>query len=203
MYQRQPGRLAHHLYHQQRKVPFTEKPSQPSPAGIWKEEEKTEQDLCCSAPSTLDFSSGGCWNILKGRQTLVNTINGRLLVQAESGDTGHRHKPLVCFSTTSDLHGTKSTHIACSQSYSVSKLCLTLCNSMDCSPPASSVHGISQARILEWAAISFSGKSSRPGDRTHISCVSCIGRLTLYHWAWEASTCCYWFLKDYVKYMWI
>ena len=38
----------------------------------------------------------------------------------------------------------------------VAKSCLTLCNPMDCSPPASSFHGISQARILEWVAISFS-----------------------------------------------
>ena len=36
------------------------------------------------------------------------------------------------------------------------KLCPTLCGSMDCSPPGSSVHGILQARILEWVAISFS-----------------------------------------------
>ena len=39
-------------------------------------------------------------------------------------------------------------------------LCPTLCNPMDCSPPSSSVHGISQARILEWVAISFSRGSS-------------------------------------------
>ena len=38
----------------------------------------------------------------------------------------------------------------------VTQLCLTFCNSMDCSPPGSSVHGILQARILEWVAISFS-----------------------------------------------
>ena len=38
----------------------------------------------------------------------------------------------------------------------VAQLCLTLCDPMDCSPPGSSVHGISQARILEWVAISFS-----------------------------------------------
>ena len=38
--------------------------------------------------------------------------------------------------------------------------CLTLCNPMGCSPPGSSVHGISQARILEWVAISFSRESS-------------------------------------------
>ena len=55
---------------------------------------------------------------------------------------------------------------------------------MDWSPPGSSVHGILQARILEWVAISFSRRSSRPRDQTSISC---IGRQILYHWAtWEA-----------------
>ena len=38
---------------------------------------------------------------------------------------------------------------------SVTKSCLTLCDPMDCTPPGSSVHGISQARILEWVAVSF------------------------------------------------
>ena len=38
----------------------------------------------------------------------------------------------------------------------VAHLCPTLCNPMDCSQPGSSVHGISQARVLEWIAISFS-----------------------------------------------
>ena len=52
---------------------------------------------------------------------------------------------------------------------------------MDCSLPGSSVHGIFQARKLEWIAISSSRESSRPGDRTHISCVSCICRRILYH----------------------
>ena len=44
----------------------------------------------------------------------------------------------------------------------VAQLCPTLCNPMDCSPPGSSVHGIFQARVLEWVAISFSRGSSRP-----------------------------------------
>ena len=58
---------------------------------------------------------------------------------------------------------------------------------MDCSLPGSSVHGIPQARILEWGAISFSGASTRPRDWAHISCVSCIVRWILYHCAtWEA-----------------
>ena len=51
---------------------------------------------------------------------------------------------------------------------------------IDCIPPGSSVHGILQARILEWVAISSSMGSSRPRDRTH---VFCIGRQILYHWA--------------------
>ena len=54
------------------------------------------------------------------------------------------------------------------------QLCLTLCDSMDCSMLGSSVHGILQARILEQVAISLSGVSSWPRDRTHISYVSCI-----------------------------
>ena len=51
---------------------------------------------------------------------------------------------------------------------------------MDCSPPGSSVHGILQARILEWVVISFSRESSWPWDWTHVSFVSCTGRRVLY-----------------------
>ena len=51
---------------------------------------------------------------------------------------------------------------------------------MDCSLPGSSVHGISQARILEWVAILFSRGSFWPRDQTR---VSCIGRRILYCWA--------------------
>ena len=51
----------------------------------------------------------------------------------------------------------------------------------------SSVHGILQARVLEWAAMTSSKVSSRPRDQTHISYVSCIGRQVLYHWAIRGS----------------
>ena len=47
--------------------------------------------------------------------------------------------------------------------------------------PGSSVHGILQARILEWVAMPSSVVSSKPKDQTHISCVSCSGRRVLYH----------------------
>ena len=50
--------------------------------------------------------------------------------------------------------------------------CPTLCDPMDCGLPGSSVHGILQARTLEWLAISFSRGSSRPRDRTQVSCIA-------------------------------
>ena len=52
----------------------------------------------------------------------------------------------------------------------------TLCNPMDCSRPGSSVHGIFQARILEWVAISHYRESSQLRDLTCITCVSCFGQ---------------------------
>ena len=55
------------------------------------------------------------------------------------------------------------------------QLCLTLCDPMDRSPPGSSVHGILQARRVEWVAMPASRGSSQPRDRTHIS-------LCFLHW---------------------
>ena len=63
----------------------------------------------------------------------------------------------------------------------VTKLSPTLV--MDCIPPGSSVHGIFQARILEWIAISSFRGSSWPRDRTCVSCISCTGRQILDHCA--------------------
>ena len=48
----------------------------------------------------------------------------------------------------------------------------TLCNLLNCSPPGSSVHGILQAKIMEWLAISFSRGSSQARDRTQVSCIA-------------------------------
>ena len=73
-------------------------------------------------------------------------------------------------------------------SWSLDRVCVlsvgqswpTLCDLKDCSPPGFSVHRVSQVRILEWVAISFSRRSCQPGDRTPVSCIS---RQILYHWA--------------------
>ena len=51
----------------------------------------------------------------------------------------------------------------------VAQSCPTLCDPMDCSLPGSSVHGIVQARILEWVAMLFSRGTSRPRDPKEVS----------------------------------
>ena len=54
----------------------------------------------------------------------------------------------------------------------IAQLCPTLFDPVDCSLPGSSIHGIVQARILEWVAISFSRGSSQLGDWTRVSCIA-------------------------------
>ena len=65
--------------------------------------------------------------------------------------------------------------------YLLAQSCLILCDPMDCSPPDSSVHGISQVRILVWVAISFSGVSSQGANLCLLHLL--IGRQVLYPWA--------------------
>ena len=68
------------------------------------------------------------------------------------------------------------THIHVNMHAKLLPSCPTLCNPMECSPPGSSVHGIFQARILEWVAIPLSRGSSQPRDQTQVSCIQ-----ILYH----------------------
>ena len=78
---------------------------------------------------------------------------------------------------------------------SVAVSCPTLYDPMECSPPGSSIHRISQARWLEWVAISSSRVSSWPRDQIQVSCVSPVGKLILYHTTWKAhSIVMYWCL---------
>ena len=59
---------------------------------------------------------------------------------------------------------------------SVTQSCPALCDPIDYSLPGSSIHGIFQARFLEWVAISYFRESCWPRDQTHISCVALVGR---------------------------
>ena len=63
--------------------------------------------------------------------------------------------------------------------YEVAHSGLTLCYPMDCNLPGSSVHGILQARVLEWVAIAFCRGSSQPRGQTRVSCIAG-GRLTIW-----------------------
>ena len=74
------------------------------------------------------------------------------------------------------------------------KLCPTLWDPTNCSLPVSSIHGIFQASMLEWIAISFSRRYSWPRDWTP---VSCIGRQILYRWATREAQ-----LSAFVFYTW-
>ena len=85
----------------------------------------------------------------------------------------HTHAHKIYEANIDNIEGRNSSTIL----LLVAQLCPTLCNPKDCNLPGSSVQGISQARILDWAAISFSRGSSRPRDQTLIFC---IGRI-LYH----------------------
>ena len=62
----------------------------------------------------------------------------------------------------------------------------------DCSQPCSSVNGISQARILEWVAISFSRGSSWPRDWTRVSCIGDLASPTQWTWVWVNSGSWWW-----------
>ena len=79
------------------------------------------------------------------------------------------------FSISETFRG-KMVNILASVCAKLFQSCPTLCDLMDCRSPGSSVHGIFQARILRWVAISSFRGSSQTRDQTHIFYVSCIGR---------------------------
>ena len=66
----------------------------------------------------------------------------------------------------------RSKQIKCPAFHSPAKLCLTLCDPMNCRLPGSSVHGILQSRMLEWVAMPLYRGSSQPRDRTYVSCIA-------------------------------
>ena len=79
--------------------------------------------------------------------------------------TWHTASSLIS-SVSCNMHITTTTTTISLQS------CLTLCNPTDCSLPGFSVHGILQAKTLEWVAISFFRGSSQPRNQTWVSCIA-------------------------------
>ena len=113
------------------------------------------------------------WNkALCSRDLTRATVDRCHQISSWEGERYHGHR-LQCGDTWGPIHRATEQPWSCS---SVPESCLTLCNML-----GSSVHGISQAGILEWVAVPFSRGSSQPRDRACISCSFYIGRQILYH----------------------
>ena len=121
------------------------------------------------------FLWGNFWE--QGSLHLDQSINQPIICQSPRYIYPLLKLPLLLFGKTLDeaFKAGSSLHAALLQS------CPILFNSMDYSLPGSSVHGILQARILEWVATSSSRGSCQPRDRTCICYISFIRRLILYH----------------------
>ena len=106
------------------------------------------------------------------------------ILQARTLEWVARPSSFLTYDPTIVLLGKlKIVHKRCQSDWKpVTQSCPTLCNPMDCSPPDSSVHGIFQAEILEWAAISSSRGSSRARDWTLLSPALAGGFFTTATW---------------------
>ena len=121
------------------------------------------------ASSTLLSSS----ETQKRLQILPNVLGGRgrhcTWLRSILIDTGKKGQINLIMTIKSDF--TPANFCACV--CLVASLRPPLCDPMDCGPPSSPVHGILQARTLEWLAIPFSGRSFPPRERTCVSCFTC------------------------------
>ena len=106
--------------------------------------------------------------------------HNKIFSHAESQNPGIHPKPADLIGFLRRGLGIRTITDASDEMFVHAQLCLTLrYHGLE----TSSVHGIFQARILEWVAISSSRGSSQPRDHTHVSCISCIVRQVLYHCA--------------------
>ena len=137
---------------------------------------KERQKLHCAPLEALSQGSRVLWT------EFLSPWNGGILPRPEKAQRRWRQeerslewRQISCWSISLEI---------CCCYCLVAQSCPTYCDPMDCSPPSSSVHGLSQARLLEWVAISFSRGSFQPRAGTR---VSCIDRQILYPLAtWEA-----------------
>ena len=110
--------------------------------------------------SAQGSSGGGCWSQRTGSRGMQRRDSLHICGREATAGKSRSPRGHVCMCE-------------------VAQFFLTLCDATDCSPPSSSVQGISQPRILEWIAISFSKQSSRSlWGQTPISSIS---RQILYH----------------------
>ena len=126
-------------------------------------------------------NSRWAWNI--SFQTAKKTSKINVIKSKERRSQKLSSQGKIFFITMWSFHNIyKYQIIICCFSCLVVKSCLTLWDPIDSSLP---VHGIFQARILDWVAISYSGRSSQPRDWTHVSCY-------LLHWQGHSLPLCSW-----------
>ena len=113
-------------------------------------------------PLSGDLPDPGIFEIQESNPCLLCLLYGRQILHPLS----HQGRQIYIEVNHFALHLKLTQHYKSTMKVFVAPLCSTLCNPMDCSPPGSSVHGISQARILEWAAMPSSRGSSLLRDRT-------------------------------------
>ena len=104
-----------------------------------------------------------------GRTPEMSKQNVRRLAGINFSKAFYLNRKLSCIMFPCQLGGLKFNTRLFEWVSEVFQSCPTLCNPVDCSPRGSSIHGILQARILEWVAISFSRESSRPREWTQVS----------------------------------
>ena len=142
-------------------IPTSDAISQPISSALWKE---CRCSTCCHWSFSLEDIPQSSW--VTAVKLLLETFPIRSAFPLESlEDEGYRSRE------------GKEWMRACVSAKSLQS-CLTLCDFKNCSPPGSSVCGISQARILEWVAISSSRGSTQPSNQTPVSFT---GRGILYH----------------------
>ena len=126
-------------------------------SSLYQERELSWGTPCNSCWEATEWSK--CWISSIQRATLVERV--RIHIMNEGYKTV-RHERRDVFHNHLTFGGWWFSHSVVSNS----------CNPLDCGPPGSSVHGIFQARILEWVATSFSRGSSQLRDRIRVSCIA-------------------------------
>ena len=131
---------------------------------VWDEQTRSEfLDAICEI---LDDCCLGLWFLSLNHILFCKWSNGTLAEKAKwrkhycQLKCWHKYEKCCSCFTTSWFHLFQHGVCVCVCVCVRAQPCLTLCDPMDCSPPGSSVHGISQARILEWVAISNSATAS-------------------------------------------
>ena len=131
------------------------------------------------------YTYSAYWNEFRDQSTLVPFHLPSVIINIlfPLAVIPYPHYPLICVLTlqicflwTFRINGIGKYVVSCDWLLClivlVTQLCLTFCNPMDYSLPGSSLHGISQTRILERVAIPFSRGSSEPRDQTLVSCIA-------------------------------